>query len=205
MMKTCIGSKGRMSGKWLAGALIGAGVLLAGGSVLALNTFDVTIDRTVKGTVRGSGATRSLAGMSLDQFRKLSHRKKVYVDLKIRLDGKVKYAVMTSEEEDERRYNVDCRPGAYGRLPMGEGVEYYIRNVRRGGTRIDLSIFPGVRSSNPDNDVSCVPDRKHPGAAILRVRGIYKVLNNDFGDRLVVELRPLRRDSLTPEERQQLP
>jgi hypothetical protein len=190
-----------------AGAFSTFLILLAGGAspLMALNMFDVTIDRTVKGTVAAGGTRRSLSGMKLGQFKKLSEKKKVYLDLKIRLDGKVKYAVMTSEEEDERRYNVDCRAGAYGRLPMGEGVEYYIKTGKASGMRIDLSIFPGSRSTHPDNDVSCVADRGHPDSAILRVRGIYKVLNNDFGDRLVVELRPLRRDSLDAEERRKLP
>ena len=199
---------------WKISTQLGALALMAGFSfavltqtspVKALDIFDETLDKREGADKKKKKSTRSILGFKAADFKKLSKKKNVYIDLKIRLDGKTKYSVLSSEEEEERRYNVDCRAGAYGRFPMGSGTEYYVKTGDSSGQRIDLSIFPGSRSENPDNDISCVADRENPKSAILRIRGIYKVLNNDFGDRLIVELRPIKRNSLSAAELAKLP
>jgi hypothetical protein len=177
-------------------------VALSPTGAMALDEFKSTIDKRTT-TERGA-RTRTIIGGSANQFQTMATKKKVLVDLKVLLDGKTRYEVMSSEEQDERRYNVDCSPGAYGRLPMGDGIEYYVKTGDESGRRIDLSIYPGSRSTYADNDISCVADPARPKSAVLRIRGIYRVLTNDFGDRLVVELRPLRRDDLTAAERKTL-
>lgn len=180
-------------------------LLLPVTGALALDTFSSTVDKREAAGGAAGKKTRTVLGLKADDFKRLAEKKVVYVDIKVLLDGKSKYAVLSSDEQDERRYNVNCQPGGYGRFPMNEGTEYYIATGDETGKRIDLSVFPGTRSTNTDNDVSCVADSAHPNAAILRVRGIYRVLTNDFGDRLVVELRPLTRADLSPEDVKKLP
>jgi len=178
--------------------------LLGAGSAMALDRFNSTVDKRTPTTDAQKKNTRTLLDMRAADFKKLAVKKKVVVDIKVLLDGKTKYAVLQSEDGDPQRYNVDCYAGAYGRLPMGEGIEYYLQTGDVNKKKISLSVYPGSRSSNPDNDVSCVADAARPKSAVLRIRGIYRVMTNDFGDRLIVELRPLKREDLTPAERKGL-
>lgn len=199
----------RTNSKRLRAALAVAGMmtigLMAAPAAQALDKFTSTVDKREPAKTDSNVKTRTVLGIKAEDFKKLAEKKVVYVDIKILLDGKSRYQVLSSEAQDERRYNVNCQPGAYGRFPMNEGSEYYINTGDESGRRIDLSVFPGTRTANPDNDVSCVADSAHPNAAVLRVRGIYGVLTNDFGDRLVVELRPLTRESLSADDIKKLP
>jgi hypothetical protein len=192
-------TKARLGSFLAVAGLALSGFVLSPAPASALDILNPELDKT------SGPKTRTLVGKSAGEIRAMAKKKQVYIDLKVRLDGKSKYAVMSSEEQDERRYNVDCRAGAFGRLPMGDGVEYYVRTADTAGKRIDLSFFPGSRTVHPDNDVSCVADPKSQKTAILRIRGIYKILTNDYGDRLIVELRPLTRASLSAADQAQLP
>ena len=196
---------------WKISTLFGVAAMATGFTLSTLispsplNALDVFKDTVLDKRENAKRTTRSIIGQKAADFKKMAKKKNIYIDLKVRLDGKTEYSVLSSQEEDDRRYNVDCRAGSYGRFPMGEGTEYYVKTDDSSGQRIDLSIFPGSRSDNPDNDVSCVPDPKSDQSAILRIRGLYKVLTNDFGDRIVVELRPIKRASLSPEEIKKIP
>ena len=167
----------------------------------ALDLFDGNIDK------RSSNArsTRSLVSKKSSDFIGLAKKKQVYIDIKVVLDGKTKYEVMTRTEDDVRRYNVGCRFGSWGQLPMGFGIEYFIKTDDVQGEEVNLVVYPGSRSEHPDNDISCVFDKAYPKSAILRVRGLYKVTANNYPKRTDVQLRPISRDNLSAEERKQLP
>jgi hypothetical protein len=170
-------------------------------SAFALDMFTSDLDRR-KPEAR---ATRSLVAKKVGDFLALAKKKQVYIDIKVVLDGKTKYQVMTRTEDDTRRYNVGCRFGSWGQLPMGFGVEYFMRTDDVRGEEVNLVVYPGSRTEHPDNDISCVYDKRFPKSAVLRVRGLYKVTVNNYPKRTDVQLRPISRDSLTDEERRSLP
>ena len=167
----------------------------------ALDLFDSNIDKR-----KAAGpSTRALVGKSGGDFLGLAKKKQVYIDIKVVLDDKTKYEVMTRTEDDVRRYNVGCRFGSWGQLPMGFGIEYFIKTDDVQGEEINLVVYPGSRTEHPDNDISCVYDKAYPKSAVLRVRGLFKVTANNYPKRTDVQLRPISRDNLTVEERNKLP
>ncbi len=174
---------------------------IAVGPSLAVDIFSSDLD---KRKVAGR-ATRSMLSLNKGDFLKLAKKKQVYLDIKVVLDGKSRYEVMTRTEDDTRRYNVGCRFGSWGQLPMGFGIEYFIKTGFVGNEEVNLVVYPGSRTENPDNDVSCVYDKRFPKSAVLRVRGLYKITANNYPNRTDVQLRPITRDSLTEEERRKLP
>ncbi len=139
------------------------------------------------------GQQERTASLSGGEFEALAKMSKACLNFAVFLDGKSDYNVLFSTEELDIRDNVECVPGGYGPLPMGDGVEYYIRSESE-GQRMDLSVLPGSRSLNPYNDVVCVPggtiDNRYKDFAALHIRGFFVVLTNDFGDFSVVQLRP---------------
>ena len=172
------------------------GVLLSGFALLALSggiapafaqrsfaPIATTLDKTT-----GPAARASLK--NLGALANIQSRRFVHLDLKILLDGKDKDAVLSSTEEAVRRYDVDCRPGTFGRLTMAEGVEYYVQ-VPHKGKLLKLSIYPGSRVKHTFNDVSCAYDPAHKDAAVFHIRGFYAVVVNRFPDGTVVQLRPV--------------
>jgi len=167
---------------------------------LALDVFTSDLDKRKA----GGRVTRSLLGSKAGDFQNLAKKKLVLLDIKVVLDGKTKYQVMTRTEDDTRRYNVACRFGSWGQLPMGFGIEYFVKTGVVAGEEINLIIYPGSRSENPDNDVSCVYDKRFPKSAILRVRGLYKVTANNYPNRTDVQFRPISRSSLSAEELKKL-
>ncbi len=170
----------------------------------ALDIFNGEIDKRKGVTKRPQRATRSLVSKKKSDFTALATKKQVLIDISVVLDGKTRYQVLTRTEDDNRRYNVGCRFGAWGQLPMGFGVEYFIATSDAGGEEVNLVVYPGSRSENPDNDVSCVYNKKYPKSAVLRVRGLYKVTVNNYPKRTDIQLRPISRNSLSPEDRKKL-
>lgn len=168
---------------------------------LALDIFTSELDKR-KSPAR---LTRSLVGVQKGDFSGLAKKKQVYIDVKVVLDGKTKYQVMTRSEDDTRRYNVGCRFGSWGQLPMGFGIEYFIKTGDAQNEEINLIVYPGSRTEHPDNDISCVYDKRYPKSAVLRVRGLYKVTSNNYPKRTDVQLRPISRSSLSEAERKKLP
>ena len=101
---------------------------------MALDVFKSDLDkRKSDGSV-----TRSLVGVKKGDFKSLAAKKQVLIDIKVVLDGKTKYQVMTRNEEDTRRYNVGCRFGSWGQLPMGFGIEYFVKTGIVGGEEVNL-------------------------------------------------------------------
>lgn len=147
--------------------------------------FSGNIDRT------SGPKTRKFIGKSAEDFEKLSKVPATCLDIKISLDANSKYKVLTSSEDIDKRFNVDCRPGTYGRLPMGEGVEYYVRSEGEKGKKIELSVYPGTRTTHIYNDIACTYDPNEKDVAILRIRGFYAVLTNTYPEVTVVQLRPV--------------
>ena len=150
---------------------------------------DAAIDLTVpidarKEADRASGAT-------LKTLDKLTNHALVCLDVKITVDGSQPAAILTSNEGDMRRYPVDCRKSQLGSFPMAASVEYYLPAVGKlGKSEVDLEVYPGSRTSNPFNDVSCISSNEGGKAATFRITGFYTVRKHDFGDRQVVEFRP---------------
>ncbi len=142
---------------------------------------------------------------TVKDFLGLAKKKRVYIDVKVILDGKTRYQVMTRSEGDTRRYNVGCRFGSWGQLPMGFGIEYFIKTGAASKEEVNLVVYPGSRSEHPDNDISCVYDKRFPKDAILRVRGLYKVTANHYPNRTDVQLRPISRNNLSAADRRALP
>jgi hypothetical protein len=145
--------------------------------------LSVTLDRT-------QGAAAAKANPTID-ISKLQDSGSVCIDFKVLLDGKSRFNVLTSEEGLDRRFNVDCRPGLYGRLPMGDGVEYFAQTVIN-SRKASFSAYPGVRTRDAFNDVSCVFDPATPNVAIFRLRGFFTVLRSELPDQTIVELRPVQ-------------
>ncbi len=151
-------------------------------------------------------ATRSLFQKKGDDFLALAKRKQVYLDVKVVLDNKKRYQVMTRTEGDTRRYNVGCRFGSWGQLPMGYGIEYFIKiGDGKNSREVNIVLYPGSRTDHPDNDISCVYDKRYAKSAVLRVRGLYKVTTNEYPNRTDVQLRPISRNHLSAAERKILP
>ncbi len=167
---------------------------------LALEKFTSDLDKRKA----DGGTTRSLVGVKAGDFKSLANKKQVLLDIKVVLDGKTKYQVMTRSEDDPRRYNVGCRFGAWGQLPMGFGIEYFVKTGIVDGEEVNLVIYPGSRSENPDNDISCVFDKRFPKSAVLHVRGLYKVTANNYPKRTDVQFRPISRSSLSAEDLKKL-
>ncbi len=166
----------------------------------ALDKFTSDLDkRKADGSV-----TRSLVGVKKGDFKSLASKKQVLIDIKVVLDGKIKYQVMTRNEDDARRYNVGCRFGAWGQLPMGFGIEYFVKTGIVGGEEVNLILYPGSRSEHPDNDISCVFDKRFPKSAVLHLRGLYKVTANNYPKRTDVQFRPITRSSLSAEDLKKL-
>lgn len=170
-------------------------------SSLALDVFSSDLDKRKS----AGGVTRSLVAKKKADFLALAKKKQVYIDIKVVLDGKTKYQVMTRSEDDTRRYNVGCRYGSWGQLPMGFGIEYFVKTNGAQGEEVNLVVYPGSRTEHPDNDISCVFDKRYPKSAVLRVRGLFKVTANSYPKRTDVQLRPISRDSLSAEDRKKLP
>lgn len=143
--------------------------------------FALTLDRT-------ANAEEDDANPRFDTG-KLKDSTRYCVDLTVLLDGKTRLGVLTSEEGLNRRFNVDCRPGLFGRLPMGEGIEYFIQSDNA-GKKVAFSAYPGVRTRETFNDVSCVYDETQPRAAVFRLRGFFTVLRSELPEQTVIELRP---------------
>ncbi len=167
---------------------------------LALEKFTSDLDKRKA----GGGTTRSLVGVKKGDFKGLAAKKQVLIDIKVVLDGKTKYQVMTRSEGDTRRYNVGCRFGAWGQLPMGFGIEYFVKTGIVGGEEVNLVVYPGSRSEHPDNDISCVFDKRFPKSAVLHLRGLYKVTANNYPNRTDVQFRPISRTSLSAEDLKKL-
>ncbi|MCP4933341.1 MAG: hypothetical protein GY927_03845 [bacterium] len=167
---------------------------------LALDKFTSDLDkRKADGSIK-----RSLVGIKKGDFKSLSAKRQVLIDIKVVLDGKTKYQVMTRSEGDTRRYNVGCRFGAWGQLPMGFGIEYFVKTGIVGGEEVNLVVYPGSRSEHPDNDISCVFDKRFPKSAVLHVRGLYKVTANNYPKRTDVQFRPISRANLSAEDLKKL-
>ncbi len=148
----------------------------------AFSTIKASLTKT-RTTVRGVvNDVASLAAIKNKRF--------VFLDLKVYLDGNEKGAVLSSTEEANRRYDIDCRPGSYGQLTMAQGIEYYVQ-VPYQGKMLKLSIYPGSRIKHTFNDVSCTYDPKHPNFAVFRIRGFYAVVTNEFPDGTLIQLRPV--------------
>ena len=172
-------------------------------SAAALEVFTAEVDKRVKSEKQ---ATRSLFKRKGDDFLALSRQKQVYLDVRVILDGKKRYQVMTRTEGDTRRYNVGCRFGSWGQLPMGYGIEYFIKiGDGRNSREVNIVLYPGSRTDHPDNDISCVYDKRYPKSAVLRVRGLYKVTTNEYPNRTDVQLRPILRRNLSAADRKALP
>ena len=191
---------------WGSG-LVAACVVLSSLAIVrpaqALKVFTAEVDKRVR---TAGQATRSLFRKKGADFLALARRRQVYLDVKVILDGKKRYQVMTRTEGDMRRYNVACRFGSWGQLPMGYGIEYFIRiGDGKSSREVNIVLYPGSRTDHPDNDISCVYDRRYPKSAVLRVRGLYKVTTNEYPNRTDVQLRPIARASLSPEDRKALP
>ncbi len=166
----------------------------------ALEKFTSDLDKR-----KGDGrTTRSLVGVKKGDFKGLASKKQVLIDIKVVLDGKTKYQVMTRSEGDTRRYNVGCRFGAWGQLPMGFGIEYFVKTGIVGGEEVNLVVYPGSRSEHPDNDISCVFDKRFPKSAVLHLRGLFKVTANNYPNRTDVQFRPISRTSLSSEDLKKL-
>ncbi len=188
-----------------------ASVLLTGCFVLsfsaiqpsfALDKFVSDLDMRTKSAQQATG---SMVTKTVSDFLGLAKKKQVYIDVKVVLDGKTRYQVMTRTEGDTRRYNVGCRFGSWGQLPMGFGIEYFIKTGDANKEEVNLVVYPGSRSQHPDNDISCVYDKRFPKDAILRVRGLYKVTANHYPNRTDVQLRPIARGNLSAADRRALP
>jgi hypothetical protein len=181
-----------------------AKALAVGGALglMAIATMPVQALDKVNFTVDKRGAAEK-AGSIASDLKKLGTQKIVYIDIKLLLDNNSRNAVLSSEEQDPSRTNVECQAGAYGPLPMYEGLEYYFQSDNAAGNRVAVSLYPGSRTANPDNDVSCVSDGGNP--AVVRFRGIYKVSANAEGNNLRLDLRPLTRSSLSSKDAKQLP
>ena len=170
--------------------LLAAGLVLSpvfAGQALAENDFrpiPLQIDRTV-----GSASKTSTIELNKGKLEILAKEPFVCIDLGIRLDGKSDYHVLTSTEDADRRFNVDCRPGIYGRLPMGHGVEYYVRSESPAESKIELAIYPGERTTHIYNDVACTFD-KTENVSTFHIKGYFAVLTTDFPDVTVAQLRP---------------
>ncbi len=171
-------------------------------SSFALDKFISDLDMRTKSAQKASG---SMVTKTVKDFLGLAKKKRVYIDVQVILDGKTRYQVMTRSEGDTRRYNVGCRFGSWGQLPMGFGIEYFIKTSGAGKEEVNLVVYPGSRSEQPDNDISCVYDKRFPKDAILRVRGLYKVTANHYPNRTDVQLRPISRSDLSPADRKKLP
>jgi hypothetical protein len=78
-----------------------------------------------------------------------------------------------------------------------------VQSEEASGNRISVSIYPGSRTANPDNDVSCISDAS--GTPAVRIVGIFKISSRPEGKNLRLDLRPLTRASLTPDDIKQLP
>ena len=170
-----------------------------------LELFSEDLDKRKATRSRSSGATRSLVKKKKTDFLRLAKKTQVFIDIKVVLDGKTKYQVMTRTEDDTRRYNVGCRFGSWGQLPMGFGIEYFIKTDDASGEEVNLVVYPGSRTEHPDNDISCVFDKRYEKSAVLRVRGLFKVTVNEYPNRTDIQLRPISRDNLSAEERKKLP
>lgn len=172
-------------------------------SSFALEVFTAEVDKRITKEKR---ATRSLFKKKGDDFLALTKRKQVYIDVKVVLDNKKRYQVMTRTEGDTRRYNVGCRFGSWGQLPMGYGIEYFIKiGDGKNSREVNIVLYPGSRTDHPDNDISCVYDKRYGKSAVLRVRGLYKVTTNEYPNRTDVQLRPILRRNLTAADRRALP
>jgi hypothetical protein len=188
----------RTQSKAFAKALAAAGALaLAVVASAPAQAFDI-----VRFTVDKRGAAEK-AGSIASDLQKLGGQKIVYIDIKLLLDAGSRNALLSSEEQDPSRTNVECQAGAYGPLPMYEGLEYFFQSSTAAGSRVAVSLYPGSRTANPDNDVSCISDGGNP--AVVRIRGIYRVSANPEGSNLRLDLRPLTRSSLTAKDAKRLP
>ena len=152
----------------------------------SFRSLSLEFDRTEGPTARlGTNEASERA-----QIMAIANESFVCLDPRIKLDGNTEYDVLQSAEDLDRRFNVDCRPGVYGRLPMGDAIEYYIKSRDDAEPRFDLMVYPGSRGKFAYNDVACAW-QKGSEAAEFRLRGFFAVLTNEYQEAKVVELRPL--------------
>lgn len=110
----------------------------------------------------------------------------VFLDAQFSLKGR-EGTFLRSEEGNFKLYETDCREDNFGPILYDDEAEFHFRVA----THAIVIVYPGSRSRNPFNDVSCeyMPDA--PGDYSIRIRGLYFAITNSIPTAVVVQLRPV--------------
>lgn len=110
----------------------------------------------------------------------------VFLDAQFSLKGR-EGTFLRSEEGNFKLYETDCRADNFGPILYDDEAEFHFRVA----THAIVIVYPGSRSRNPFNDVSCeyMPDA--PGDHSIRIRGLYFAITNSIPTAVVVQLRPV--------------